>query len=193
MDKPLYLFVGPSGCGKTTITHLLEERYKEKSIRSYTTREPRYEGEDGHIFISDEEFRSLTDLVAYTKYNGFKYGTTASQLDEATLYVVDIPGVGTLFENYKNTKRQICVFYLDSSVRTRIKRMLERGDSDTAIVGRLYNDEEFDWYRQLERLVWHYKNNEQRNVELYKIDANENIENVLEQVLYYIKQNNVLE
>lgn len=191
--KPLFLFVGPSGCGKTTVTELLESRYDESAIRSYTTRQPRYDNEDGHVFISDEEFGELKNLVAYTKYNEHKYGTTEEQVDNASLYVVDIPGVETLLENYRNTERPIRVFYLDSSVKTRIRRMLDRHDSDTAIVGRLYNDEEYDWYKKLDHLVWHYKNNEQRNIELYKIDANENIENVLEQVLYYIKQNNVLE
>ena len=187
--KPLYLFVGPSGCGKTTVTGLLETRHNEIAIRSYTTRKPRYKDEDGHIFISDNEFNELKNLVAYTNYNDNKYGTTEEQLDKASLYVVDIPGIETLLENYKNTKRRIRIFYFDSTVTTRIKRMLDRGDSDTAIVGRLYNDEEYGWYHKLSQVAWHYKNNEQRNVELYKIDANEDIENVLEQVLYYIRIN----
>ena len=65
--------------------------------------------------------------------------------------------------------------------------MMDRGDSDTAIIGRLLNDEEYNWYHKLDQLTWHYKYNEQRNVDLYTINANEDIENVLEQVLYYIK------
>lgn len=188
MDTPLYLFVGPSGCGKTTVTGLLESRYGHKAIRSYTTRRPRYEGEDGHKFISSLEFDALENLVAYTVYNGFRYGVTEDQIDNATLYVIDIPGVETLLENYKNTEREVRIFYLDSTVKTRIDRMTDRHDSDSAIIKRLYYDEAFDWYRQLDKLVWDYKNNKHRNVELYKINANENIENVLEQVLYYMKK-----
>jgi thymidylate kinase len=58
------------------------------------------------------------------------------------------------------------------------------------IVSRLRHDDTTeDWYRQLEKLVWHYKNIEQQDVELHKIDANENIENVLKQVLYYMNEN----
>ena len=186
MDSPLFLFVGPSGCGKTTITGLLESRYGYKAIRSYTTRKPRYDNEDGHIFISENEFDTLENLVAYTIYNGFKYGTTEEQLDNANLYVVDIPGVEILLENYKNTERKICIFYLESTVRTRIDRMADRHDSDAAIIKRLYYDEAFDWYRQLDKLVWGYKNNQHRNVELYEINANANIEDVLQQVLYCI-------
>ena len=64
--------------------------------------------------------------------------------------------------------------------------MADRHDSDAAIIKRLYYDEAFDWYRQLDKLVWGYKNNQHRNVELYEINANANIEDVLQQVLYCI-------
>lgn len=187
MDKPLYLYIGPSGCGKTTITELLESMYGYKAIKSYTTRKPRYEGENNHIFITEEEFDKLENLVAYTLYNGCKYGTTKEQLDNADLYVLDIPGLETLLQNYANTERKIYVFYLDSTVRTRIDRMTDRHDSDAEIIKRLYNDEAFDWFRKLDHIEWHYKYIEHRDIELYKINANENIENVLAQVLYYMK------
>ena len=51
----IFLIVGCSGSGKTTITEQLEQKYGLKSIQSYTTRPPRYDGETGHIFISNEE------------------------------------------------------------------------------------------------------------------------------------------
>ena len=64
--------------------------------------------------------------------------------------------------------------------------MLDRHDSDTAIVGRLHNDEAFDWCSKLDHIVWHYANIEYKNVELYKIDANKSKEEVLEMILYYM-------
>lgn len=187
MNDPLFLLVGPSGCGKTTVAEKLAKSYGYPTVESYTTRPRRYKNETGHIFISESDFDGLENIVAYTKYNGYRYCTTKDQLDLVNTYVVDIPGVETLLKNY-NTDRPIVVFYFDSTVTVRIDRMTDRYDSDTAIVGRLYNDEAFDWYDKLDHIVWHYTNIEHKNVELYKIDANKSKEEVLEMVLYYVKQ-----
>lgn len=187
MNNPLFLLVGPSGSGKTTVAETLAKNYGYPTVESYTTRPKRYEGETGHMFITEAEFDELQDIVAYTLYNSFRYCTTKDQLDLVSTYVVDLPGVETLLHNY-HTDRPIVIFYFDSTVTTRINRMLDRHDSDTAIVGRLHNDEAFDWYSKLDHIVWHYVNIEHKNVELYKIDANKNKEEVLGMVLYYMER-----
>jgi guanylate kinase len=190
MNKPLYLFVGKSASGKTTIATLLEKIHGYKQVNSYTTRKPRYNGEYGHIFVSDEEFDKLGELAAFTNYNNHRYGVTCEQLSQCSLYVIDVPGVENLFKNLQNNLRPICVIYFDAAVSTRIDRMIDRGSSDMEIIARLHNDDtKNDWYKELDKLVWHYKNIEGQQVKLYKIDANENIENVLKQVLYYINEN----
>lgn len=187
MNDPLFLLVGPSGSGKTTVAEELAKSYGYPTVQSFTTRPRRYENETGHVFISESEFDELENIVAYTTYNGFRYCTTKDQLDLVSTYVVDLPGVETLLKNYK-TDRPIVAFYFDSTVTTRINRMIDRHDSDTAIVGRLHNDEAFDWYSRLDHIVWHYTNIEHKNVELYKINANKNKEEVLDMVLYCMKQ-----
>jgi guanylate kinase len=186
MNKPLYLFVGKSASGKTTVANILESVGKYNQLQSYTTRKKRTEDEVGHIFVTDEEFDALENIIAYTEYNNFRYCATAEQIDAVTLYVVDVPGVETLLEKYE-TERPIIVFYFDATVKTRIDRMLNRHDSDTSIVSRLHNDEASDWEDELNKLVWHYKNNIGKNVELYIIDANQNIDNVLVQVKTHIE------
>ena len=191
MDNPLYLFVGKSASGKTSTANLLEKRYGYKQVYSYCTRKPRETGEIGHVFVTEDEFKQLGDLAAYTFYHGHHYGTTFKQLDECDIYVIDPPGVKALLKKFsdRESKRPISVFYFDTAVSTRIDRMIDRGDSDMQIVSRLHNDDtEDDWLRQLDKLVWHYKNIEFQDIELHKINANENIENVLEQILYYIKK-----
>lgn len=187
-SNPLYLLVGKSASGKTTIATLLEKMYGHKQVESYTTRKPRHPSETGHIFIKEEEFDQLGKLAAFTEYNRHRYGVTYEQLDQCDLYVIDIPGVESLLKNL-NGSRPICVIYFDAAVSTRIDRMVDRGASDMEIISRLHNDDTtYDWYRDLNRIVCTYKNVKQQNVELHKIDANENIESVLKQALYYINQ-----
>lgn len=186
MSNPLYLFVGKSASGKTTIADILEQTYECRQVSSYTTRSPRYDGEIGHVFVDDAEFDNLGDLVAYTEYNGFRYGTTAEQLDQCQIYVVDVPGVKTLLQKYK-TNRPIVIIYFDTTVYTRINRMIARGDSEMSIISRLLQDEKDDWLKQLNHLVWHYINIVGKEVTLHSINANGNQDSILEMIQYYME------
>lgn len=186
MNKPLYLFVGRSASGKTTVADILEQKYGFKQVYSYCTRKPRYDGEVGHVFVTEEEFKALENMVAYTFYDNNHYGTTAEQLDQCSIYVVDIPGVETLLEKY-NTNRPIIIIFFDTTVYTRINRMKNRGNDDTFIISRLLQDEKDDWLKQLDHLVWHYDRIVHRDVDLYSIDANGSLDGVLEMVRYYME------
>ena len=181
MNNTLYLFVGQSGSGKSTMVNQLELQYGYTSVQSYTTRHRRYEGETGHIFVTDDEFNRLTDMVAYTDYNGFRYCATAQQLDESNLYVIDIPGVEYLLEKYNNKKRPITILYFDTNTKKRVLRMIDRGDNDAKIVSRLLVDGSDDWYEQLKRIYTKY-NKIYNNLNIYKINANKNTQLVLDQV-----------
>ena len=187
MNKPLFLFIGRSASGKTTIANMLADKYGYKQIWSYTTRPPRYENEPGHIFVSEEEFYSLGELAAYTLYNGNHYGTTFEQLNECDIYVVDIPGLKSLLHKLKDNNRQIYIFYFDASVHNRILRMIDRHDSDMMIISRLLEDEKEDWLKKLNSIVWHNSKVLKKNIELYKIDANNDENIVMELVLYYMQ------
>lgn len=185
MNKPLYLFVGKSGSGKTTIADMLSEKHGLQQVESYATRAPRYDGEIGHIFISKSEFDALGELSAYTLYNGNEYGTTFEQLEKCNIYVIDVPGVETLLEK-KNFTRPIRIVYFDTTVHTRINRMIDRGDHDSAIVARLLQDEEYDWFHKLDSLVDYYSEFEHKNVGVYVVNANSNVEQVFKDVESYI-------
>lgn len=128
MTKNIYLFVSPSGAGKTTITERLEEKYGLKSIQSYTTRKPRYNGEKGHTFISDEEFDKLENIVAYTNFCNNRYAATAEQIDTHDLYTIDPKGVDYFREHYKGNKG-VKVIYINSPLTTRYERMKARAES----------------------------------------------------------------
>lgn len=135
----IYLFVGPSGSGKTTITKELEKLYGYIPISSYTTRPPRYEGEEGHIFVTEEEFDALDEMAAFTKYNGYRYGVTSEIIDKSDLYVIDPAGVQYFNEHYHGNKKPIIIF-INADPSTRLQRMKDRGDSDEAAYERLRND-----------------------------------------------------
>ena len=185
MNKPLFLFVGMSASGKTTIASMLEqEGYTQ--ISSYTTRPKRYENELGHVFITDEEYDRLENIMASTLYNGHRYCTTLEQINNADIYVVDVEGVNTLLHNYHRLNRSIHIIYFSSSVHTRIQRMIERGDSDSAIVGRLLNDEKTNWLNDL------YKCCESNNktVSIHLINADLEVHQVYESVKMLIERIN---
>jgi len=186
MNEPLYLFIGKSASGKTTIAELLESQYSFKTLQSYTTRPKRHENETGHIFVTDEEFDKLENIIAYTEYNNYRYCATKEQIDESSIYVIDVPGVKTLLEKY-HTDRKIVIVYFDASIRTRIDRMMDRHDSDMAIVSRLYNDEESDWEKELSEMVWCHKNNFNKNVEIHLVDANQYIGLVIQQITSFME------
>ncbi len=186
MNNKLFLLVGKSASGKSTIATILEKVHGYKQVASYTTRASRYYAESGHIFVSESEFDKLGELAAFTKYNGCRYGVTYEQLEQCSTYVIDVPGAESLLKNL-NGSRPICIIYFDAAVSTRINRMVERGASDHEIISRLLTDDTTnDWYRELDNIVWHYKNIEHQDVELYRINSNEDIEDVLQQILYYI-------
>ena len=96
----IVLIVGDFAVGKDTVADYFVELMDKndfcvEKIKSYTTREPRFTGEDTHIFCSKEEFLSFKDLVAETKIDEQYYGTRASQFNENKInfYCVDDKGV----------------------------------------------------------------------------------------------------
>ena len=130
-NETMFLIVGESGSGKTTIVKELESRYGLKTINSYTTRPRRTQNEDGHIFITPEEFyfpsnqKYFNNIVAYTEFNGHKYFATSDQVDECDTYVIDVEGIKNIKRLYSG-KKQIKVIYISVTEDERFKRMTER-------------------------------------------------------------------
>ena len=137
--KNIYLIVGPSGVGKTTLVERLAKEHGLKQVESYTTRQPRYPGETSHIFVSDEEFDALGEMVAYTEYNGFRYGVTSDIIDSHDLYVIDPFGVDYMLARYRGCKGVVVIWLVAEPDEIR-RRMRARGDTDEMIAKRLAVD-----------------------------------------------------
>lgn len=158
--KNLYLIVGPSGCGKSFISRQFTkyfavnderivdidgERVKTtrslpiKAVKSYTTRPKRGIRDDEHVFVVDEEFNRLGPLVAYTEFDGYRYGVTEDQLEDCDIYIIDPTGVKDLLENYHGSKG-IKIIRLEASEDICRANMARRRDSKEQIEKRIQND-----------------------------------------------------
>lgn len=139
--KHIFAIIGESGSGKTSIVTELCKKYKMKAIQSFTTRPPRYQNEYGHIFIKDELFDALYPyMIAYTLYNGYRYGVTSEQIEDNDLYIVDWNGVESFYKDYRGDKIMIPIFiYVPQNIRS--DRLTERGESIEFINQRFDNDD----------------------------------------------------
>ena len=180
----IFLIVGCSGSGKTTITEQLEHKYGLKSIQSYTTRPPRYDGETGHTFISNEEFDKLVDICGYTEFAGNRYCSTAEQVENNDLYVIDPNGIDYFIKSYKGKKTPKIIF-IDSDLTTRYDRMVKRAEDKgdvflTAVdkaLNRIKNDvvEFYDYTHNNAHVDFRVNNNK-----------NDNLNQVVDKIYNYI-------
>ena len=103
----ILLIVGDFCVGKDVVAEMIcdyigyNPKYDDftvNQIKSYTTRQPRFEGEDTHEFCTKEEFKSFDDIIAMTIIGDEYYGARACQFDldkknHFDVYVVDPKGV----------------------------------------------------------------------------------------------------
>lgn len=141
MKKTLILLTGRSGSGKTTVSEYCKSIYNMNILQSYTTRPPRYEGETGHIFITEDEFQRVPkdQIAAFVEYNGYKYFSTKEQLDKNDIYIIDPKTAVELKKGYAGEK-DVKIVTLDTPVNTCIYNMLARLDKKSAVAKRTFTD-----------------------------------------------------
>lgn len=101
--KPRILcIIGESGVGKTTVSNYIEQRYGIHAIKSYTDRPRRFDGENGHIFLTGKQFNNIyvDDMIAFTTFGGYRYCCKKDDVDKTNTYVIDEDGLRMLKYKY---------------------------------------------------------------------------------------------
>lgn len=96
MKQRIIAIVGASGSGKTTLANKLSKDFGIPTVVSYTTRDMRPGETDGveHWFVTPD--KKPQDIFAYTKFGGYEYWTSLSQLQSLGpifTYVIDEIGL----------------------------------------------------------------------------------------------------
>ena len=135
----IVVIVGESASGKSTLAkQFVENNPSFSRIVTYTTR-PKREGEvDGidYHFVSDEVFDSMVkqgSFVEHASYRDWKYGTAINFGNTENKIVVLTPAGARAFRRYKNEHPElhlnVLVVYLKVDRRSRLIKMLQRGDN----------------------------------------------------------------
>lgn len=138
--KKVFVLMAYSGAGKTEVARELGNR-GFNVLQSYTTRQPRYEGEYGHIFCSVDEYETFklnNDIAAYSLIEGNHYFSTNNQIYETHIYVCDPDGITDLKTKIKDI--DFITIYIKADQNTRMERMDKRGDSTSKILSRIVQD-----------------------------------------------------
>ena len=126
MNRKKIVVLGRSGSGKDTFVQYLVKKHNMRQLISTTTRRPRFEGEDTHVFVTKEEAAMMTDRVAETIINDQEYFATRGQFEECDLYIIDPKGVGDLIANCPD--QELIMVYVSTRFEDRYNHAIERGE-----------------------------------------------------------------
>ncbi len=138
----MIILVGASCSGKSTIERKLTEKGL-KRIVSYTSRTIR-QNETNHIdyhFLTKEEFeKKLSEgfFAEHSIYNSWNYGIASDDCYDDAICVVETSGMRQLKANKKLNIKSFCV---DADERTRVIRMMKRGDNIMESFRRIISDQ----------------------------------------------------
>ena len=137
------ILVGKAAAGKDH----LKIRLKQKGFTigvSHTTRSPRINEVDGvdYHFVSKEEFSKMIaqgKFIEFMEFNGWFYGQTEEDFDNADVMIMSKDGLDMLPEQYRS---KCAVIYLDVDRAIRTERLNQRNDANDTIERRMDTDEE---------------------------------------------------
>lgn len=133
----IVILVGESASGKTTLADNLQELDGFSKIVTYTTRPPRDGEQDGidYHFVTDEQFNEMVlnnEFVEHANYRGWQYGTAINSKIDKDIVIILTPAGARAFRKFAKEhpklKLDLFVIYLMVDRRSRLIKLLERGD-----------------------------------------------------------------
>ena len=192
-----FLIVGRTATGKDTLASILIYKYKWKFVKSMATRPKRYDDEDTHVFISEEQANAipLEDRVAYTKIGDYQYFATKEQVQESDAYIIDPNGVKVILE--KMPEEDFIIVYIRPVDRDIQKlngtNRVDNTEHESKVFEKRYNAEDAQ-FTEFEDLldsyrIYNYKNVKDaiQHVNNYDMDSMEYFAHILNIIKNYSK------
>ena len=152
------LIVGRTSHGKDYLRKILEDSFGWTFVKSRTTRPPRFDGEDTHIFITDEEADNTpeSEIIAKTQIGNYRYFATKEDLEKADGYIIDPNGVNYLCEKCPDEWFQI--IYIDADKEKVNEKARQRANlsADPEKEMEVYNkrcEDEDEQFMQFETMI----------------------------------------
>lgn len=133
----ILILVGESASGKSTLAGLVEKNTNFSRIVTYTTRPPRNGEKDGvdYHFINYAKFEKMiaeNKFIENAAYREWMYGTAINFNKDENKVVVLTPAGARAFRQYVQNRPELelklFVVYLEVDRRSRLIKLLERGD-----------------------------------------------------------------
>ena len=190
-----FLIVGRTATGNDTLASILTYKYKWKFVKSMATRPKRYDDEDTHVFISEEQANAipLEDRVAYTEIGEYQYFATKEQVQESDAYIIDPNGVKVLLE--KMPEENFIIVYIRPVDRDIQKlngtNRVDNTEHESKVFEKRYNAEDAQ-FTEFEDLldsyrIYNYKNVKDaiQHVNNYDMDSMEYFAHILKVIKNY--------
>ncbi len=150
---------GRGWSGKSTLVNLLNERLWLSKTANYTTRKPRYEGEQWYHFVDEktfvEYFKSSKIIECYYKDSSRAlYGTAAPE--QTGIYQSEIVALVALKKWSFEHKVPFLSVYIDVDTPTLLERLKNRSDANETPEERLEEDAYYEEFKGWSDVVYDY-------------------------------------
>lgn len=156
--KKIFCIVGRSASGKDSLVREAKRNLGLKELCSYTTRPPRFSGENTHIFTTEDrmiEHAHSGAIAAIARIGDWYYWSTIPQLYECDLYVIDYASLPQL-KALELADVEFVTIYVTAPAAERRKRALLRqpGCEDTYDMRVAAENEQFSQMEEMKD--WDY-------------------------------------